>query len=372
MKGRFTDADRRFLGRALRLAAKATGDTAPNPLVGAVLVRRGRILGEGWHHRAGLPHAEVEALLDAGRRGHRPEGATLYVTLEPCSTHGRTPPCTRAILRGGIARVVVAATDPNPAHAGRGLRLLGRHGIRVDHGLLAEEATRLNAGFNHWIVHRRPLVTLKAAFSLDGRIATVGGDSKWITNERSRAHVMRMRRAHDAILVGVNTVVADDPALTIRIGRTERCHRRVVLDTRARTPLGSRVLVDAFAGQTVVVVGGSAPARRVAALEKRVAVWRAPEKDGRVDLAWVLERLGGEGVTSLMVEGGGEVHASFLACRLAHRVAFFYGAKVLGGRKARPGIGGDGFQSLADAPRLANVRARRFGSDLLLEADLLA
>ncbi|KAB2663094.1 MAG: bifunctional diaminohydroxyphosphoribosylaminopyrimidine deaminase/5-amino-6-(5-phosphoribosylamino)uracil reductase RibD [Verrucomicrobia bacterium] len=370
MASRFNDADRLHLRRALRLAARATGETAPNPLVGAVIVRRGRVLGEGWHHRAGDPHAEIEAILDAGRRGHALEGATLYVTLEPCSTQGRTPPCTRAIVRAGFARVVVAATDPNPRHAGRGLKLLAQRGVRVDAGLFAEDAARLNAGFNHWIVRREPLVTLKAAFTLDGKIATATGDSKWITNAKARAHSMRMRLSHDAILVGVNTVLADDPALTIRSGRTERCHRRLVLDTKARTPLSAKLLTDAHAALTTVVVGESAPKSRVAALERRATVWRAPDQAGRVDLSWLLRRLGEEGVTSLLVEGGGEVHAGFLAHRLAHRVAFFYGAMVIGGTKARRGIAGDGFQSVEAAPKLRDLRARRFGSDLLLEADL--
>jgi diaminohydroxyphosphoribosylaminopyrimidine deaminase/5-amino-6-(5-phosphoribosylamino)uracil reductase len=214
-------------------------------------------------------------------------------------------------------------------------------------------------------------VTLKAASTLDGKIATASGDSKWITNERSRAHAMRIRLAHDAVLVGINTVLADDPSLTIRIGKSERCHRRLVLDTRARTPPASRLATDAYAARTTVVVGESAPARRVAALERKVAVWRAPERDGRIDAAWVLARLGGEGVTSLLVEGGGEIHADFLARQLAHRVAFFYGPMVIGSTAAKRGIAGDGFQSLEAAPRLGGVRTRRFGSDLLLEADLL-
>ncbi len=371
MSPRFTDPDRRFLRRALQLARRALGDTSPNPLVGAVLVRRGRVLGEGWHHRAGQPHAEIEALADAARNGHDPRGATLYITLEPCSTHGRTPPCTSALLKAGVQRVVVAATDPNPRHAGRGLKLLADRGVRVDAGLFAAEALLLNAGFNHWIVQHTPRVTLKAAFTLDGKIATESGDSKWITNEKSRAHVMRLRQAHDAILIGLNTVLADDPALTIRRARTERCHRRIVVDTRARIPLTARLLTDAFAANTVIVVGAGAAVRRVQALERRVTVWRAPEWEGRIDLAWVLRELGRIGVTSLLVEGGGEVHASFLVHRLAHCVAFFYGPKVLGGSRSRRGVAGEGFQSLEDAPRLANLRSRRFGSDLFLEADLV-
>ena len=205
-----------FLRRALQLARRGLGRTSPNPCVGAVLVRGGKVIGEGWHRRAGLPHAEVEALRDAARRGERGRGATLYVTLEPCCTHGRTPPCTQAILEAGLRRVVVGAVDPNPHHAGRGLTLLREAGLDVVEGVCQAEAEALNPGFNHWIVHRRPLVTLKAAMTLDGKIATTRGDSRWITGEASRRVVMRLRQEHDAILVGIGTVLADDPALTAR------------------------------------------------------------------------------------------------------------------------------------------------------------
>ena len=205
--------------RALALARRALGNTSPNPLVGAVVVRNGRILGEGYHHRAGEPHAEIEALRDCRDRGHDPRGATLVVTLEPCSTTGRTPPCTRAILEAGFRRVVVGAVDTNPHHAGRGLTLLREAGLEVVEGVCRAEAEGLNPGFNHWIVHRRPLVTLKAAMTLDGKIATTRGDSRWITGEASRRVVMRLRQEHDAILVGIGTVLADDPQLTIRRGR---------------------------------------------------------------------------------------------------------------------------------------------------------
>ena len=202
---------------ALGLARRGYSYTSPNPMVGAVLVKHGRIIGRGWHERVGGPHAEVEALREAARRGHDPRRATLYVTLEPCSTHGRTPPCTDAIIGAGIARVVVAATDPNPAHAGRGFRILRRAGIEVVTGVLEHEATQLNESFNHWIVHRTPFVTVKAAMTLDGKIATASGESKWITGEAARTEGMKLRHGADAILVGVNTILADDPSLTARV-----------------------------------------------------------------------------------------------------------------------------------------------------------
>lgn len=370
-----------FLREALRLARRGRGTTAPNPMVGALLVRGKRILGRGWHRVAGGPHAEVEALRDAARRGHSARGATLYVTLEPCSTHGRTPPCTQALLAAGVRRVVAAATDPNPAHAGRGFRLLRRAGLEVQHGLLAPEASRLNEAFNHWMVHRTPFVTVKSAMTLDGRIATAAGESKWITGPRARAEGQRLRQEAGAILVGVNTVLADNPSLTRRPARGRRIPpagpplRRVILDSLARTPPAARVLTDG-AAPTVIVVTRAAPARRVAALARRVTVWTAPAAARRagtpgrpgVNLSWVLRRLGREGVTQLLVEGGGEVNASFLLGGLAQRVAFFYAPKVLGGRTARRAVAGPGARSRAQMPALHEVSWRRLGGDWLLTA----
>ncbi len=371
-----------YLRLALRLARRAYGLTSPNPLVGAVLVKRSRVIGQGWHHRAGESHAEIEALRDATRRGLSPTGATLYVTLEPCCTHGRTPPCTDAIIAAGIKRVVAAATDPNPAHAGRGFEVLRGAGIEVVHDLLASEATRLNEAFNHWIVHRTPFVTVKAAMTLDGKIATASGESKWITGEQSRAHAMQLRLGADAVLVGVNTVRADDPSLTVRGQKSGvrsqepevrsqkvlKPVRRLVLDSRARTPLTAKLVSDEFAGLTTIFVGKEAPTRRVSALAKRVSVITTPVRSGRLDLRWILRRLGREDVSSLLVEGGGEVNASFLEQGLAHRVAFFYAPKVLGGRAARRGVAGEGFGGWPDIPKLRDLEWRRLGEDLFLTA----
>jgi len=357
--------------RALGLARRALGETSPNPMVGALLVRRGRILGEGWHRRAGEPHAEIEALRDAARRGNRVAGATLFVTLEPCSTQGRTPPCTGAILQAGIGRVVAGATDPNPRHAGRGFDQLRAAGIPVVTGVLEAECTALNEGFNHWIRHQTPWVTLKAAMSLDGRMATRTGESQWITGLRARAEGHRLRRLNDALLVGVGTVLSDDPALTVRQGGRTRARLRIVLDTRARTPRTAQLLTDAYRDHTRVVVGRGAPASRVAALRERVEVWEAPVRRGRVDLRWVMAEAGARGITRVLVEGGGEVHASFLESGLAHRIAFFYAPCVLGGASAPRAVGGDGFGSRKRMPTLDAMRWRRLGADLMLEARLL-
>src|ERR1051325_2646004 len=362
--------------RALRLARRGYGRTSPNPIVGAVLIKDRRIIGEGWHHGAGLPHAEIEALHDAARRGHSPRGTTLYVTLEPCCTHGRTPPCTDAIIAAGIRRVVVAATDTNPVHAGRGFRLLRRAGITVTPGVLADEATRLNESFNHWIIHRTPLVTVKAAMTLDGKIATASGDSKWITGPLARDEGMKLREGADAILVGINTVLADDPSMTFRKGGKQKTSsrktlRRVVLDSRARTPLRAKVISDEFAAAlTTIVVTRQAPKHRITALAKHVPVLIAPDRAGRVDLRWLLRHLGRQSVTSLLVEGGGEVNAAFLNERLAYRVAFFYAPKILGDLDARRGVAGDGARNWADALELEDVAWRRIGPDLLLTARL--
>jgi len=380
-------SDLQFMRLALQLARRGYGLTSPNPMVGAVLVKGGKVIGRGWHRRAGLPHAEIEALHDCQKLGRRPKGATLYVTLEPCCTHGRTPPCTEAIIAAGIKRVVVGTTDPNPKHAGKGFRILKSAGIEVMPGVLNDECARLNEVFNHWIVRRTPFVTVKAAMTLDGKIATASGESKWITGEEARAHGIKLRQGSDAILVGINTILADNPSLTVRSGtpnfssaRADReigapKLRRIILDSLARTPLSAKVVSDEFAGLTTIVVSKAAPGMRVLALAKKATVIVAPVKISRVigrqprlDLRWLLKKLGSESVTSLLVEGGGEVNASFLLGGFAQRVAFFYAPKILGGRDARKGVAGDGARNLAEALQLREVEWRKLGGDLLLTA----
>lgn len=387
-------ADLRFMRLALRLARRGYGTTSPNPMVGAILVKGGRVIGRGWHQRAGGPHAEIEALQDAAGRGYSARDATLYVTLEPCCTWGRTPPCTKAIQAAGIKRVVVGATDPNPQHRGRAFRLLRRAGIEVTAGIAEADCERLNEAFNHWIVTRTPWVVVKAAMTLDGKIATAMGESKWITGPESRAGGMHLREGADAILVGIRTVLADDPSLTYRrplekVGPAMKKKkpaapvadgavyrlRRVVLDSLARTPLTARVVNDEHKHLTTIVVSRAAPRSRVAALARRVRVLMAPTARRReglrsagIDLRWLLQRLGKEGVTQLLVEGGGEVNASFLFGGFAHRVSFFYAPKILGGRNSRAGVGGLGAVSLADSLRLRELEWVQLGPDLALTA----
>lgn len=370
MNGPETDAF--WMRRALTLARRALGRTSPNPMVGAVLVQRGHCAGEGYHHQAGQPHAEIEALRNCAKRGNDPRGATLYVTLEPCSTHGRTPPCTTAVLEAGVKRVVVAATDPNPRHRGRGLDLMRQEGVVVTEGVRAEEATELNATFNHWILHRTPLITLKAGMTLDGKLATTTGESRWITGEASRRRVMRLRQEHDAILIGIQTALTDDPSLTIRQGQRQRSPWRIVLDTRGRLPETARLLTDEFADRTVVVVGEGISSRRLKELQRRASVLVAPKEEKRISLPWLCRELGQRSITGVLVEGGGEVHAAFLSAGLAHRLAFFYAPKLIGGRTAPRAVGGTGVTSLAAAPRLRDLRWQKVGPDLLLTARIEA
>lgn len=368
---------------ALGLARRGYGTASPNPMVGAVLVNKGEIIGRGWHRRAGLPHAEIEALRAAQKRGKNPRGATLYVTLEPCSTQGRTPACTDAIIAAGIRKVVVGATDPNPKHTGRAFIILRRAGIEVVHGILEDDCAQLNDAFNHWIVHRTPFVTVKAAMTLDGKIATANGDSKWITGEKARAVGMELRHGADAVVVGVNTVLEDDPSLTFRPGSSGSSKtklkplRRIILDSMARTPMDAKVACDKSAGLTTIVVSRAAPKNRVSALGKRANILVAPlckpDKGGSairplLDLGWLMKQLGSENVTSILVEGGGETNASFLFNGLAQRVAFFYAPRILGGSASRKAVAGKGVENLQDAIRLGEVEWKKVGDDLMMTA----
>lgn len=360
--------DLKWMALALREARKGIGKTSPNPRVGAVLVDGLGLLGKGWHRAAGGPHAEIHALEDAVRRGNsaRLRGATLYVTLEPCSTQGRTPPCTEAVIRAGVSRVVVAAQDPNPRHAGRGFDLLRHAGIRVESGLLAEESSRLNEGFEHWMRHQKPFVTLKAAMTLDGKIATAAGESKWITGEASRQWAMRLRQSHDAILVGAETVALDNPSLTCRgPGKAaETCPWRVILDPSCRLDPGLKVFMDGFAHRTLLVTSEDAEEPRVSVMKSKVHVMAAPLQEGRIRLDWLLKRLGEWPMLSVLVEGGGEVQGEFLRQGLVQRTAFFYAPLVLGGAETRKAVAGPDFG--LPPWQLEKVEWKTLGEDLFM------
>ncbi len=363
------EMDRIFMLRALELARLGLGRTEPNPAVGCVIVRDGKVLGEGYHRRAGAPHAEVEAIAAAGGE-EAVRGATVYVTLEPCCHHGRTPPCTDALLRAGVARVVCATLDPFPAVAGRGAALLRAGGVQVDVGLLAEEARRLNEVYFTWVERGRPFVALKYAMTLDGRAATRIGDGRWITGEEARARVHRLRDRYPAILVGVGTVLRDDPQLTCRLpgGRDPV---RIVLDTHARTPPEACVLRSSKTAPVLVFVGEQADARRVQELVSAGAeVVRVPLRGGRVDLRAVLAELGRRGLTGVLVEGGPTVHAALLAEGLVDKLYAFLGGCLLGDAAApgpvaslpRPP------QAMAEAARWRIASVEQVGGDVLVVA----
>jgi len=354
---------------ALRLAAKGAGWVSPNPMVGAVVVKGGQVVGQGYHRRAGGPHAEVEALAAAGEAAR---GADLYVTLEPCNHQGKTPPCTQAILTAGVRRVIIAARDPNPQVTGGGAEVLAARGVEVNVGLLAAEARRLNEAWFHYVSTRRPWVMAKAACSLDGKIATVGGESQWLTGVAARALGHRLRHRVDAIVVGIGTVLADDPQLTTRLPRGQgKDPIRVVLDSRLRLPLTARLLHLDSAAPTWVATTGQAPPDMIRAIKAQGAqVLVLPADAGRVSLPALLEELGTRQVQSLLVEGGAETLGAFFDQRLVNQFYFFYAPKILGGQLAPGMVGGHGIVHLGEAHIAKNLRVRRVGGDLLVSGYL--
>ncbi len=361
MSARELAGDAAWMRKALELAGRGEGATHPNPPVGAILVRADRIIGAGFHRYAGGAHAEVEALRGLARR--ETEGATLYVTLEPCSSHGRTPPCTEAILAAGVRRVVVCMQDPNPRHRGRGVRLLRRRGVEVRSGVCRAEGKVLLAPFTKWITTGRPYVTLKMAMTLDGRIADGAGNSKWITGSAARREVQQLRTRVDTVLVGAGTVAADDPSLLVR-GRTRRQPLRLVLDGAARLPLDARVLSDGF--PTVVATTEQAPQARRAALAAAGAdVWVCGD-GSRVDLEALMLRLGEAGHLHVLCEGGGILAGALLRAGLVDVCRFYVAGSLLGGTGV-PVTGRDGWY-LAEAPRLDICAVGQVGADVRIDA----
>ncbi|HEV1997151.1 MAG TPA: bifunctional diaminohydroxyphosphoribosylaminopyrimidine deaminase/5-amino-6-(5-phosphoribosylamino)uracil reductase RibD [Candidatus Dormibacteraeota bacterium] len=358
------------MSRAIALAARARHSTSPNPMVGAVVVGGDRVVGEGYHRLAGGPHAEVAALRQAGAAAR---GATMYVTLEPCAHQGRTGPCSEAVIAAGVSRVVVANQDPYPGVSGRGLDRMRAAGIEVVVGDGADEARALNPRWLRAVAGRRPFVALKFAATLDGKTATRSGDSRWITGERARAETHRLRGAYDAVLVGARTVIADDPELNVRgsarpagAAATTRQPLRVVVDGRLRTDPTARVHSEGLGGGSLVLAGRPAAARlaRFARHGVEVEVADVAVPTG----AELLEVLRRRGVSSVLVEGGGELAWSFVRDGLVDRVYAFYGALAIGGRAAPTPVGGEGFDLLAGALRLQVVNLRRLGPDVLIEA----
>ena len=361
--GQFQDFDEQMMARAISLARNGLGRTSPNPLVGAVIVRDGRIVAEGWHRKAGTPHAEIHALNMAGELAR---GATVYVSLEPCAHYGRTGPCARALVEAGVSRVVVAMTDPNPKVAGKGIAILQEAGIEVTTGVLEQEARQLNEVFLKWMTTGLPFVALKTAMTLDGKIATAAGQSQWITNEASRYETHRLRDIYDGILVGINTALADNPSLTTRLKEYQgRNPVRIVVDSRARLPLESKLVTDG-AARTIVAVTAGAPADRLEALRSAGAEVIVAGSGDQVDMHSLMEQLGAMKISSVLVEGGGSVNFSLLQAGLVDRVYAFIAPKLVGGRDALTPVEGEGFQELDRAVELENIQLRQLGSDVLL------
>lgn len=355
-----------YMERALALALKGAGKTSPNPLVGAVIVKDGRIIGEGYHEVYGGPHAEVNAVAGATEDV---EGSTIYVTLEPCSHYGKTPPCAELLVRMKFKRVVIAMTDPNPLVSGRGIAMLRDAGIEVESGVLEEEARRQNEIFLKYIQTRRPFVIMKTAMTLDGKIATSTGESKWVTGESAREEVHRIRNRVSAIMVGVNTVLRDDPALTTRLPDGGTDPVRIIVDSTLRIPLDAKVLSLDSPKKTLVATTKGADKENLALLEAMpgVEIIVAPEKESRVDLQWLMGWLGECGIDSVLVEGGSELNFSMLKEGLVDKVVAFIAPKLFGGREAKTPVGGEGFGKVADAVLLQDLRVKTFGEDLMVE-----
>ena len=358
--------DERWMKRALRLAEKGRGRTSPNPMVGAILVKKDDVVGQGYHAKAGEAHAEIIALLRAGEEA---KGATLYINLEPCTHYGKTPPCAPQVIKAGVKRLVIGMEDPNPLVGGKGIKALKKAGLDVRVGILERECRRLNEAFCKYILEKEPFVTLKVAATLDGKIATRGGDSKWISGEDSRRFVHKLRDQVDGVLVGIGTVLTDDPLLTTGI-KGGRDPYRIVLDSRLKIPEEARVIGD-FPARVVIAATELAPEDKIDRLAKRgVRIMTLPSKEGRVDVKSCLFKLGEIGITSLLVEGGSRVNGSFLDEGLIDKLLLFLSPKVIGDFQA-PGIfGGKGVFRLQEAIPLKEMKAKRIGEDVLLEGYL--
>lgn len=362
--------ERRFMKKALSLAARGKGMCHPNPMVGAVIVKDGEMIGGGYHHGPYTPHAEIEAL---GQAGDRAAGAVLYVTLEPCNHQGRTPPCTEAILQAGVEKVVIAAMDPNPGVKGGGADRMRAAGLKVEHGLMAEESSRLNAAYEKFVLTGKPLVTVKMAATADGKVAARGGASRWITGEKARRAVHAMRRESDAVLVGKGTVDADDPELTVRMVplRGARPPVRIIVDSHLEISPDSRL---ARGGEPRVIVATTSEHDRDKADNLRargVEVLVIAERGGQVDLDRLLAALGGREIAQILVEGGPTLVASLFAQGLADRLALFVAPKVFGDKLAPAWIEGREVTDPGEAIPLTWSRVRRIGDDLLLEGEIL-
>ena len=350
---------------ALKLALRAKGRTSPNPLVGAIIVKNGKILGQGFHRQAGSPHAEIIALEKAGPQA---KGADLYLNLEPCSHFGRTPPCVDAVIAAKIKRVFTGMRDPNPLVKGKGLKKLKAAGIEVMTGILEDECRKVNEIFIKYITTKQPFVILKTAASLDGRIGAETGDSKWITNDKSREYVHRLRDEVDAILVGIGTVQRDDPRLTCRIKSGKgKDPIRVVVDSSLKISLKAKVLNLKSQARTIVAATPKASPKKIKAIENLGAQVLVTPSKNRVDLKRLMRVLGKQGIASVLIEGGSGINTAALEAGIVDKVLYFYAPRIIGGIKAPLMVGGKGVSRVKKALLLRNIKTRRFGDDVMVE-----
>ena len=355
-----------FINLAKKVALRAHGKTSPNPLVGALIVKNGKIIASGYHKKAGEPHAEVIALENARQKA---KGATLYITLEPCAHFGKTPPCTDAIIKSGIKKVVIGMVDPNLLNSGKGIRILKKHKIGVECGFLEDELKKINESYIKFITKNLPFITVKVAQSLDGKIATRSRESKWITEDRSLRLANKMRRYYDAIMVGVNTVIRDDPQLTCRFPKfLKQQPKRIVVDSNLSTPEGARIFNNP--GEVIIATlkteSGQSTANKEALLNK-ARILETKERIGQVNLYALMKKLADSGITNILVEGGGSLIGSLFDEKLVDKVIFFIAPKIIGGKDAVGAVDGVGVKELARIKRLKDVTIKKVGVDLLVE-----
>ena len=361
--GDFLSYDEKYMRLAMQLAGNAIGRTSPNPLVGAVIVKDNRVVGCGWHRKAGTPHAEVHALNQAGELA---QGADVYVTLEPCAHYGKTPPCAKALVEAKVKNVYGGLLDVNPKVAGKGFKILEDAGIHVEYGFLQDELRKQNEVFFKWIEHKKPFIVLKAAMTLDGKIATATGQSKWITNETSRAYGYKLRDIYDGIMVGINTVIEDNPMLTARVDGGKN-PIRIVVDSSLKIDINANVVQDKSA-KTIVATTDKADKDKILKLQAQNVDVIVVDKDknDKVDIEKLLDILGQQNICSILVEGGATLSGSFVAKKLVDKVYFFIAPKIIGGKEAKTPVAGTGILNLQEALALKDIQIEKLEEDILI------
>lgn len=361
--GDFLSYDEKYMRLAMQLAGNAIGRTSPNPLVGAVIVKDNRVVGCGWHRKAGTPHAEVHALNQAGELA---QGADVYVTLEPCAHYGKTPPCSKALVEAKVKNVYGGLLDVNPKVAGKGFKILEDAGIHVEYGFLQDELRKQNEVFFKWIEHKKPFIVLKAAMTLDGKIATATGQSKWITNETSRAYGYKLRDIYDGIMVGINTVIEDNPMLTARVDGGKN-PIRIVVDSSLKIDINANVVQDKSA-KTIIATTDKADKDKILKLQAQDVDVIVVDKDknDKVDIEKLLDILGQQNICSILVEGGATLSGSFVAKKLVDKVYFFIAPKIIGGKEAKTPVAGTGILNLQEALTLKDIQIEKLEEDILI------